>query len=104
MRILLTRPLTTVVLLLGIVLARPLPSWAQFGFNPNQAAATAARTQAVANAATQSFLFNPFQFGYGLSGPGTNPYYGYLSGAAEVTNANAQYQLTTQQARVVKQQ
>jgi hypothetical protein len=31
------------------------------------------------------------------------PYYGYLSGAAEVTNANAQYQLTIQQARIERE-
>jgi hypothetical protein len=32
------------------------------------------------------------------------PYYGYLSGAAEVTNANAQYQLTIQQASQAREQ
>jgi hypothetical protein len=32
------------------------------------------------------------------------PYYGYLSGAAEVTNANAQYQQTIQQASLTREQ
>jgi hypothetical protein len=131
MRNLLNRPLVTALLLTCTLLARPLPSRAQFTPNPNQAY-PAARTQAAANAGppaaantgtNNTFRYNPFQvgsgggsggpggygypgygYGYGLSGPGTNPYYGYLAGAAEVTNANAQYQLTTQQARIVKEQ
>jgi hypothetical protein len=43
-------------------------------------------------------------WGWGGLGPGTNPYYGYLEGAADVTIANAQYQLTIQQARIVREQ
>src|SRR5262249_39654181 len=45
---------------------------------------------------------------YGMAGLGwgtqwmINPYEGYLSGAAAVTNANAQYQLTIQQAKIVR--
>ncbi|HEY7425369.1 MAG TPA: hypothetical protein VH682_14150 [Gemmataceae bacterium] len=49
--------------------------------------------------------------GFGMAGFGfygtqwmMNPYEGYLSGAAAVTNANAQYQLTIQQAKIVRQQ
>ena len=33
-----------------------------------------------------------------------NPYQGYLQGAADLTNANAQYQLTISQAKIVRQQ
>jgi hypothetical protein len=43
-------------------------------------------------------------WGWGLGGPGTNAYYGYLQGAADLTVANAQYQLTIQQARIVREQ
>ncbi len=53
--------------------------------------------------------------GYGLSGGlgglgylGTqwmmNPYQGYLQGAASLTNANAQYQVTIQQAKLMRQE
>jgi hypothetical protein len=38
----------------------------------------------------------------GSAGYGTNPYYGYLRGAADVTNANAQYQKTIQEARELR--
>jgi hypothetical protein len=33
-----------------------------------------------------------------------NPYQGYLQGAADITNANAKYQLTISQAKIVRQQ
>jgi hypothetical protein len=49
--------------------------------------------------------------GYGSSGYGgssqlyaQNPYNGYLRGAADVTTANANYQMITQQARLVREQ
>jgi hypothetical protein len=49
--------------------------------------------------------------GYGYGGYGgfgtqwmQNPYEGYLSGAASVTKANAQYEMTIQQARLVREQ
>jgi hypothetical protein len=42
--------------------------------------------------------------GYGLGGYGPGGYGGYMQGAANVTVANGQYQLTTQQARIVQQQ
>jgi hypothetical protein len=42
--------------------------------------------------------------GYGWGGGYMGRYGGYLQGAADVTVANAQYQLTTQQARIVRQQ
>jgi hypothetical protein len=46
--------------------------------------------------------------GYGLGGWGTqwmqNPYEGYLNGAANLTTANAQYQLTIQQARQAREE
>jgi len=49
--------------------------------------------------------------GYGMGGFGfygtqwmMNPYEGYLRGVADVTNANAQYQLTISQAKIVRQQ
>jgi hypothetical protein len=42
-------------------------------------------------------------YGYGYyAGPGTNPYYGYLRGAADITSANAEYQKTIQQARELR--
>lgn len=45
--------------------------------------------------------------GYGMS-YGTqwmmNPYQGYLSGAADITRANSEYQLTIQQAKLVRQE
>ncbi|HZY83740.1 MAG TPA: hypothetical protein VFE78_02850, partial [Gemmataceae bacterium] len=44
--------------------------------------------------------FNPWGWGWGAS----NPYEGYLNGAANVTLANAQYQMITQQARLVREQ
>jgi hypothetical protein len=44
--------------------------------------------------------FNPWGWGYGR----TNPYEGYLNGAANVTLANAEYQTITQQARLVREQ
>ena len=40
--------------------------------------------------------------GYGYAGPGTNPYYGYERGAADITSANAEYQKTIQQARELR--
>ena len=40
----------------------------------------------------------------GYYGGVTTPAQGYMNGAANVTVANAQYQLTTQQARIVQQQ
>jgi len=63
------------------------------------------------SAQTPASLYNP---GYS-PGPYNNPYYnpylpyydpygGYLMGVASVTNANAQYQVTIQQARMVQQQ
>jgi hypothetical protein len=49
-----------------------------------------------------------FGWGAGMGGWGTqwmmNPYQGYLQGAADVTNANAKYQLTISQAKIVRQQ
>lgn len=62
-------------------------------------------------AQTPAALYNP---GY-MAGPYNNPYYnpylpyynplgGALMGVADVTNANAQYQVTIQQARMVQQQ
>lgn len=49
--------------------------------------------------------------GYGMAGYGMwgtqwmmNPYQGYLSGAADVTRANAEYYQTIQQARLVRQE
>jgi hypothetical protein len=49
--------------------------------------------------------YNP---GWGWGGWGTqwmmNPYEGYLSGVASVTNANAQYQVTIQQARLLREE
>src|SRR5262249_61625761 len=54
--------------------------------------------------------YNPGYGGYGMAGFGfygtqwmMNPYEGYLSGAAAVTTANAQYQLTIQQAKLERQ-
>jgi hypothetical protein len=44
--------------------------------------------------------YNPWGWGYGRS----NPYEGYLNGAANVTLANAEYQTITQQARLVREQ
>jgi hypothetical protein len=44
--------------------------------------------------------YNPWGWGWGAS----NPYEGYLNGAANVTLANAQYQTITQQARLVREQ
>jgi hypothetical protein len=69
-----------------------------------------------------ALLANSGSGGYGSSGNGTggyggygnwpvgltnwmqNPYEGYLRGAADVTNANAQYQLTIQQAKLQRQE
>jgi hypothetical protein len=49
-----------------------------------------------------------YGYGYGYGMYGTqwmmNPFEGYLSGAASLTNANAQYQLTIQQAKLVRQE
>jgi hypothetical protein len=49
-----------------------------------------------------------YGYGYGYGMYGTqwmmNPYQGYLQGAADITNANAQYQMTIQQAKLVRQQ
>ena len=46
------------------------------------------------------------QYGYGMWGTQwmMNPYQGYLSGAADVTRANAEYYQTIQQARLVRQE
>lgn len=56
-------------------------------------------------------IFNPAYpnapgggYGWGPGGYGMGRYGGYLQGAANVTVANAQYQLTTQQARIVRAQ
>lgn len=49
-----------------------------------------------------------FGLGLGLGGWGTqwmqNPYEGYLNGAANITTANAQYQLTIQQAKMAREE
>jgi hypothetical protein len=49
-----------------------------------------------------------YGYGYGMGMYGTqwmmNPYEGYLSGAASITRANAEYQLTIQQAKLVRQE
>jgi len=57
---------------------------------------------------------NPYLGGYGSSGYGSsgygsylyaaNPYNGYLRGAADVTTADANYQMIVQQARLVREQ
>jgi hypothetical protein len=44
--------------------------------------------------------YNPWGWGWGSS----NRFEGYLNGAANVTTANAQYQMITQQARLVREQ
>jgi hypothetical protein len=55
-------------------------------------------------------LFNPAYpqaaggWGWVGWGPGTSGYYGYLAGAADVTIANAQYHLISQQARIIREQ
>jgi hypothetical protein len=43
-------------------------------------------------------------WGWGWPGGIGNPYGGYMQGAADITTANAQYQLTTQQAKIVQEQ
>ena len=49
-----------------------------------------------------------YGYGYGYGSYGTqwmqNPYEGYLTGAASITKANAEYQLTIQQAKLVRQE
>jgi hypothetical protein len=59
-------------------------------------------------------IFNPaypnvptggfYPFGWGGFGYGLGRYGGYMQGAADLTVANAQYELTTQQARIVREQ
>jgi hypothetical protein len=88
-------------------------------YNPRSAAVQAPpqQTQGSSQAAIASLqstvpIFNPAYpnpsnggGGYYPYGGGyTTPTEGYLNGAANVTVANAQYQLTTQQARIVKEQ
>jgi hypothetical protein len=63
---------------------------------------------------TNPYLGGSGSSGYGSSGQGggyldpylaaSNPYNGYLRGAADVTTANANYQMTIQQARLVREQ
>jgi hypothetical protein len=43
-------------------------------------------------------------FGFGWTNWMQNPYEGYLNGAANVTTANAQYQLTIQQAKLAREE
>ncbi len=45
-----------------------------------------------------------YGYGYGWNNWMQNPYQGYLNGAANVTNANAQYQLTIQQAKQAREE
>jgi hypothetical protein len=90
------------------------------GYNPNSAAVRqpTAYLQASAPPSTASLqsnvpIFNPaypnvpsgggYPFGWG-GGLGMGRYGGYMQGAANLTVANAQYNLTTQQARIVRQQ
>ncbi len=95
-------------------------------FNPGSAAVqqpSAAKLDARAQAATAGAapnlksnvpIFNPAypnapQGGYGGwgvlgGGTGMGRFGGYMQGAANVTVANSQYQLTTQQARIVREQ
>jgi hypothetical protein len=53
-----------------------------------------------APAVNAQFPVYPF-YGYG---PSSNPYGGYLNGAAALTTANANYQVTIQQARLLREQ
>src|SRR5690242_15868461 len=94
------------ILLLGPAFA--CPASAQYvapQANPNRAAASApTRTQAyaagVAAGATQTYVAPPPAYYPGnYYTPYADPYGGYLNGVAAVTNANAQYQVTIQQAR-----
>jgi hypothetical protein len=83
------------------------------GYNPylgggyGGATMTTSPYMAGASPSTAAYGGSP---GYGSSGYGgygypysINPYNGYLTGAADVTTANARYQLTTQQARLERE-
>jgi hypothetical protein len=86
--------------------APPRFSWQQ----PTQQTQGSARAAVPAGAYTGPAMYpmpapssggyNPWGWGWGAS----NPYEGYLNGAANVTLANAQYQMITQQARLVREQ
>jgi hypothetical protein len=89
-----------------LVLVLFSPVQAQFQVNPallqNQPALTT--FGAVNPLAVPSPVYNPI-WNPGWGGYyGMTPAYGYLSGVAELTNANAQYQVTIQQARQANEQ
>jgi hypothetical protein len=89
------------------------------GYNPNSAAVSqpTANLQASARPSTASLqsnvpIFNPAYpnapqgggYPFGGGGYGMGRYGGYMQGAANLTVANAQYNLTTEQARIVREQ
>jgi hypothetical protein len=92
----------TPVCVIAAMLSAPLPAHAQFA---GAGGVTAPRT-------LPRPVFGGYPYGgygmYGGYGWGTqwmqNPYQGYLSGAADVTTANAQYQQTIQQAKLTREE
>lgn len=94
-----------VFVLVAMALA-PVPAHAQFA-GAGGVAAPAVLPPPVFNGRYRRYGGYHRGRGYGY-GWGTqwmmNPYQGYLSGAASVTTANAQYQLTIQQAKLLREQ
>jgi hypothetical protein len=95
------------------------PAFGAFGFGPGTLGfGNLAASYAAGNLlGGYGSLLNSAYGGYGLNGGSgyglyggyytqwmQNPYEGYLSGAASVTNANAQYQVTINQARLLRQE
>lgn len=101
----------------GVVLATSTNAFAQFNPNYRGTLAPTNQTQGVSTATVPfapGFVPSPptYNNGYGYGGGGffgggfipfMDPAGGYLNGVANVTNANAQYQLTIQQARLQKE-
>ena len=95
------------VFVLGAVVLADRPAVAQFGGSGGLVAPTTFPSPML-NYGAGVGLGAGLGAGLGFGGFGTqwmqNPYEGYLNGAANLTNANAQYQQTIQQARIAQEE
>ncbi len=105
----------TAVLRQALYAIPPYYSYYYWGYDPYLAQAALAANPYLGTAALAAYDYgvSPGMYGYGgydgyygYLDPylyAANPYYGYLRGAADVTTANAQYQLIIQQARLERE-
>jgi hypothetical protein len=92
----------------GLGLGIAAPATAGYGLPATASLATAGYGAGALGTAGADYAgsaaYGAGAYGWGWSGPGTNPYYGYLSGAADVTIADAKYWKIIQEARLVREE